>query len=102
MKRAETRRIAANIAKLPELLSAKPWLSAAYILRIIVIFQADPTRYRRHCEEREGVTINIGAKAGGGITRVGERCFHDCDLRQSGDSYARCDGVASRVTVTAQ
>ena len=27
------------------------------------------------CELREGVTMNTGTEAGGGITRVGERCF---------------------------
>jgi UDP-N-acetylglucosamine acyltransferase len=40
------------------------------------------------CEVREGVTMNIGTKAGGGITRVGENCVfmvgshvaHDCNV----------------------
>jgi UDP-N-acetylglucosamine acyltransferase len=40
------------------------------------------------CELREGVTMNTGTEDGGGITRVGERCFfmvgchvgHDCQV----------------------
>lgn len=40
------------------------------------------------CEVREGVTMNTGTEGGGGITRVGERCFfmvgshvgHDCQV----------------------
>jgi UDP-N-acetylglucosamine acyltransferase len=40
------------------------------------------------CELREGVTMNTGTEDGGGITRVGERCFfmvgahvgHDCEV----------------------
>jgi UDP-N-acetylglucosamine acyltransferase len=39
-----------------------------------------------HCELREGVTMNTGTEDGGGVTRVGARCFfmvgchiaHDC------------------------
>jgi UDP-N-acetylglucosamine acyltransferase len=42
----------------------------------------------QHCELREGVTMNTGTEAGGGITRVGERCSlmvgshvgHDCEV----------------------
>ena len=41
-----------------------------------------------HCEVREYVTINTGTEDGGGVTRVGERCFfmagshvgHDCQV----------------------
>jgi len=41
-----------------------------------------------HCELREYVTMNTGTEAGGGVTRVGERCFimvgshvaHDCQV----------------------
>lgn len=40
------------------------------------------------CELREGVTMNTGTEAGGGVTRVGESCFimvgchigHDCQV----------------------
>jgi len=40
------------------------------------------------CELREGVTMNTGTEAGGGVTRVGERCLfmvgahvaHDCEV----------------------
>ncbi len=41
-----------------------------------------------HCELRESVTMNTGTEAGGGVTRVGERCLfmvgshigHDCQV----------------------
>jgi UDP-N-acetylglucosamine acyltransferase len=41
-----------------------------------------------HCELRENVTINTGTEDGGGVTRIGERCFfmvgshvgHDCQV----------------------
>jgi UDP-N-acetylglucosamine acyltransferase len=41
-----------------------------------------------HCELREGVTMNTGTEAGGGITNVGDHCFmmvgshvgHDCHV----------------------
>src|SRR5271154_6338422 len=41
-----------------------------------------------HCQLREGVTMNIGTEDGGGVTRVGDRCFlmvgshvgHDCTV----------------------
>jgi UDP-N-acetylglucosamine acyltransferase len=41
-----------------------------------------------HCQLREGVTMNIGTEDGGGVTRVGDRCFimvgshvgHDCQV----------------------
>jgi UDP-N-acetylglucosamine acyltransferase len=41
-----------------------------------------------HCELRESVTMNTGTEDGGGVTRVGERCFfmvgshvgHDCQV----------------------
>jgi UDP-N-acetylglucosamine acyltransferase len=55
-----------------------------------VHYRGEPTRLiiGARCELREGVTMNIGTAAGGGITRVGERCFfmvashvaHDCDV----------------------
>jgi UDP-N-acetylglucosamine acyltransferase len=55
-----------------------------------VHYRGEPTRLAvgAHCEVREGVTMNIGTKAGGGVTRVGERCFfmvgshvgHDCNV----------------------
>jgi UDP-N-acetylglucosamine acyltransferase len=40
------------------------------------------------CELRESVTMNTGTETGGGVTRIGERCFfmvgshvgHDCDV----------------------
>src|ERR1700733_10222259 len=40
------------------------------------------------CELRESVTMNTGTEAGGGVTRVGDRCLlmvgshvgHDCDV----------------------
>ncbi len=41
-----------------------------------------------NCDIREGVTMNIGTEEGGGVTRVGDRCFfmanshvgHDCSV----------------------
>ena len=41
-----------------------------------------------HCQLREGVTMNTGTEDGGGVTRVGDRCFlmvgchvgHDCQV----------------------
>ena len=55
-----------------------------------VHYRGEPTQLviGARCEVREGVTMNIGTKAGGGITRVGERCFfmvgshvaHDCNV----------------------
>src|SRR5215469_226178 len=44
-----------------------------------------------HCELREGVTMNTGTEAGGGITSIGERCSfmvgshvgHDCHVGNS-------------------
>ena len=59
-----------------------------------VHYRGEPTRLViGGCEVREGVTMNIGTKAGGGITRVGERCIfmvgshvaHDCNV---GMTYA--------------
>jgi UDP-N-acetylglucosamine acyltransferase len=51
-----------------------------------------------HCELREGVTMNIGTEDGGGLTRVGTRCFcmagshigHDCDV---GDAVTFANNV---------
>ena len=53
-----------------------------------VHYRGGPTRLviGARCELREGVTMNTGTEAGGGITRVGERCMfmvgahvgHDC------------------------
>ena len=42
-----------------------------------VHYRGEPTQLLigARCEVREGVTMNIGTKAGGGITRVGERCI---------------------------
>ena len=55
-----------------------------------VHYRGGPTRLVMgpRCEVREHVTINTGTEAGGGITRVGERCFlmvachiaHDCQV----------------------
>jgi UDP-N-acetylglucosamine acyltransferase len=55
-----------------------------------VHYRGEPTKLviGARCELREGVTINIGTAAGGGITRVGDRCFlmvgshvaHDCNI----------------------
>jgi UDP-N-acetylglucosamine acyltransferase len=41
-----------------------------------------------HCDIREGTTMNTGTEDGGGVTRIGERCFfmvgshvgHDCQI----------------------
>ncbi len=51
-----------------------------------------------HCELREGVTVNTGTEDGGGVTRVGERCFfmvgchigHDCEV---GDAVTFANNV---------
>jgi len=55
-----------------------------------VHYRGGPTRLvvGPHCELREGVTMNTGTEDGGGVTRVGERCFfmvgchigHDCQV----------------------
>jgi UDP-N-acetylglucosamine acyltransferase len=55
-----------------------------------VHYSGEPTQLviGSRCEVHEGVTMNIGTKAGGGTTRVGERCFfmvgshvaHDCNV----------------------
>jgi UDP-N-acetylglucosamine acyltransferase len=55
-----------------------------------VHYRGEPTKLviGARCELREGVTINIGTAAGGGITRLGDRCFlmvgshvaHDCNI----------------------
>ncbi len=50
------------------------------------------------CQIREGVTLNIGTKNGGGITSIGDRCFlmvnshvgHDC---QVGNDVTFANGV---------
>lgn len=58
-----------------------------------VHYMDGPTRLviGAHCELREGVTMNTGTEAGGGITSVGERCSfmvgshvgHDCRVGNS-------------------
>ena len=58
-----------------------------------VHYKGGPTRLviGAHCELREGVTMNTGTEAGGGITSVGERCSfmvgshvgHDCHVGNS-------------------
>src|SRR6516164_10961411 len=55
-----------------------------------VHYRGEPTKLviGARCELREGVTINIGTAAGGGITHLGDRCFlmvgshvaHDCNI----------------------
>ena len=55
-----------------------------------VHYRGGPTRLviGARCELRESVTMNTGTEDGGGITRVGDRCFfmvgshvgHDCDV----------------------
>jgi UDP-N-acetylglucosamine acyltransferase len=55
-----------------------------------VHYRGGPTRLvvGPRCELREGVTMNTGTEDGGGVTRVGERCFfmvgchvaHDCQV----------------------
>jgi len=58
-----------------------------------VHYKGGPTRLviGAHCELREGVTMNTGTEAGGGITSIGERCSfmvgshvgHDCHVGNS-------------------
>ena len=53
-----------------------------------VKYRGGPTRLvvGADCDIREGVTMNTGTEDGGGVTRVGDRCFfmvgshvgHDC------------------------
>jgi UDP-N-acetylglucosamine acyltransferase len=62
-------------------------------------YRGEPTRLEigDDCDFREGVTVNLGTVAGGGVTRIGERCFmmaqshvaHDCIV---GDNvtFANC------------
>lgn len=55
-----------------------------------VHYRGEPTKLvvGPRCQIREGVTMNTGTVGGGGITRVGARCFfmvsshvaHDCDV----------------------
>src|ERR1700676_2044724 len=55
-----------------------------------VHYRGSPTKLivGAHCELRESVTMNIGTEDGGGVTRVGDRCFimvgahvgHDCQV----------------------
>jgi UDP-N-acetylglucosamine acyltransferase len=55
-----------------------------------VHYRGGPTRLviGARCELRESVTMNIGTEDGGGVTRVGDRCFimvgahvgHDCQV----------------------
>jgi UDP-N-acetylglucosamine acyltransferase len=66
-----------------------------------VHYRGEPTKLviGARCELREMVTINIGTAAGGGVTRVGDRCFlmagshvgHDCDV---GDDVTLAENVA--------
>jgi UDP-N-acetylglucosamine acyltransferase len=59
-----------------------------------------------HCQIREGVTMNIGTVAGGGITRVGARGFfmvsshvaHDCDVGD-GVTFANNAVIGGHVSV---
>ena len=46
-------------------------------VNVSIHYRGEPTQLviGARCEVREGVTMNIGTKAGGGITRVGERCI---------------------------
>lgn len=58
-----------------------------------VHYKGGPTRLviGAHCELREGVTMNTGTEAGGGVTSIGERCSfmvgshvgHDCHVGNS-------------------
>jgi len=58
------------------------------------------------CELREGVTMNTGTEAGGGVTRVGERCLfmvgchvaHDCQVG-NGVSFANNVVLGGHVVV---
>jgi len=55
-----------------------------------VHYRGGPTRLviGAHCDLRESVTMNTGTEDGGGVTRVGDRCFimvgahvgHDCQV----------------------
>ncbi|HEX4410547.1 MAG TPA: acyl-ACP--UDP-N-acetylglucosamine O-acyltransferase [Xanthobacteraceae bacterium] len=55
-----------------------------------VHYRGGPTKLLigARCQLREGVTMNTGTEAGGGVTRVGDRCFlmvgshvgHDCHV----------------------
>jgi len=55
-----------------------------------VHYRGGPTRLSigAHCDLRESVTMNTGTEDGGGVTRVGDRCFimvgshvgHDCQV----------------------
>jgi UDP-N-acetylglucosamine acyltransferase len=66
-----------------------------------VHYRGEPTKLviGARCELGEMVTINIGTAAGGGVTRVGDRCFlmvashvgHDCDV---GDDVTLAENVA--------
>lgn len=58
------------------------------------------------CELREGVTVNTGTEDGGGVTRIGERCFfmvgshigHDCQVG-SGVTFANLVTLGGHVSV---
>jgi UDP-N-acetylglucosamine acyltransferase len=58
------------------------------------------------CELREAVTMSTGTQAGGGITRVGERCFfmvgshvaHDCQVGD-GVTFANAATLGGHVSV---
>ena len=63
-----------------------------------------------HCELREDVTMNTGTEAGGGETRVGERCLfmvgshvgHDCRVgnRVTFANNVTCSAVTSASAIT--
>jgi UDP-N-acetylglucosamine acyltransferase len=58
------------------------------------------------CEVRESVTMNTGTEAGGGITRVGDRCFfmvgshiaHDCQVGSDG-TFANLVTLGGHVSI---
>ena len=68
-----------------------------------VHYRGGPTRLiiGARCEIREGVTMNTGTEDGGGVTRVGERCFfmvgshvgHDCAV---GNDVTFANNVGAR------
>jgi UDP-N-acetylglucosamine acyltransferase len=73
-----------------------------------VHYQGEATRLivGTDCDIREGVTMNIGTAPGGGITRVGDRCFfmagshvaHDCQVGND-VTFANNAVLAGHVTV---
>ncbi len=73
-----------------------------------VHYRGEPTKLviGPRCQIREGVTMNTGTVAGGGITRVGERGFfmvsshvaHDCDIGD-GVTFANNAVVGGHVSI---